>query len=171
MSACYLRLEDWRAAVDSATACLDCLDKTTPALQDNESKEKEAKAKPDESGSVVEICGEDEEAEQAELHRLRKADERNRDVLRIRAKALMRRARAKSELGGWGNLQGAEEDYKALAAMENLPPDDRRIVQRALRELPGRINTAREKETAEMMDKLKEVSLAPAIWYLQADLG
>lgn len=107
---------------------------------------------------MVELSGDDEDAEQAELDRLQKIDERKRDVLRIRAKALMRRARAKMELGGWGNLQGAEEDYRALASMDNLPVEDRKIVQRALRELPARINSAREKETAEMMGKLKEVS-------------
>lgn len=110
------------------------------------------------SAAVVEIGpGEDEEAE---LERLQKLDERKNDVLRIRAKALMRRARAKSQLGGWANLQGAEEDYKTLAAMETLPPEDRRIVQKALRELPERINGAREKEMADMMGKLKEVSVA-----------
>lgn len=108
---------------------------------------------------MVEISGDDEEAEQAELKRLQKNDERKRDVERIRAKALMRRAKAKSQQGGWGNLQGAEEDYKVLAAMEKLPPDDKHIVQKALRELPARINQAKEKETAEMMGKLKDVSL------------
>lgn len=160
ISACHLRLEDWKAAVDSATACLDSLDKATPPPPpETETKGKAAETKPDEHSSVVEISGDDEEAEKAELRRLQKTDERRRDVLRIRAKALMRRARAKTELGGWGNLQGAEEDYKALSAMDNLPPDDRKIVQKALRELPARINTAREKETAEMMGKLKEVSL------------
>ncbi|RMJ26493.1 Tetratricopeptide repeat protein 1 [Aspergillus sp. HF37] len=158
ISACHLRLEDWKAAVDSATACLDSLDKATPpSPPETETKGKAAETKPDEPASVVEISGGDEEAELAELRRLQKTDERRRDVLRIRAKALMRRARAKTELGGWGNLQGAEEDYKALAAMENLSPDDRKIVQKALRELPARINTAREKETAEMMGKLKEL--------------
>jgi hypothetical protein len=35
--------------------------------------------------------------------------QREADVERIRTKALMRRARARSELGGWANLQGAEE--------------------------------------------------------------
>lgn len=109
---------------------------------------------------MVEISGDDEEAEKEELERLQKDDERKRDVARIRAKALMRRAKARSQQSGWANLQGAEEDYKTLAAMDNLPPDDRRVVQKALRELPARINQAREKEMSEMMGKLKDVSAA-----------
>ena len=158
ISACYLKLEDWKAAVDAATACVDCLDRViSPSTQGDEEIGKGTESKSDDA--VVELSGDDEEAELAELERLRKIDEQKRDVQRIRAKALMRRARAKTELGGWGNLQGAEEDYNALASMDNLPVDDRKIVQKALRELPARINVAREKETAEMMGKLKEVSL------------
>lgn len=164
ISACHLKLEDWKAAVDSATACIECLDRVIPpptAEEDaNGSKRKTpAVDSRNEEAAVVEISGDDEEAEQAELKRLQKNDERKRDVERIRAKALMRRAKAKSQQGGWGNLQGAEEDYKVLAAMEKLPPDDKHIVQKALRELPARINQAKEKETAEMMGKLKDVSL------------
>lgn len=78
--------------------------------------------------------------------------------MRLRAKVLMRRAKAKTQIGGWGSLQGAAEDYQALAAIETLPADDKRVVQRALRELPERINQAREKEMGDMMGKLKDVS-------------
>lgn len=133
---------------------------TSTDVQNHETKGNSAESKNDGSNSVVEISGDDEEAEKAELQHLQQSDERKRSVLRIRAKALMRRARAKTELGGWGNLQGAEEDYKALAGMDNLPTDDRKVVQKALRELPARINAARERETAEMMGKLKDVSFA-----------
>lgn len=158
-----MKLEDWKAAVDSATTCIECLDRVIPPPSQEEdadgSKTKTPTANlPGEEVAVVEISGDDEEAEQAELKRLQKNDERKRDVERIRAKALMRRAKAKSQQGGWANLQGAEEDYRVLAAMDKLPPDDKRIVQRALRELPARINQAKEKETAEMMGKLKDVS-------------
>jgi len=159
ISACYLKLEDWKAAVDSATACLDCLDRVIPpsAQQDNDKSKGKESAEPQED-AVVEIAGDNEEAEKEELDRLRKIDEQKRDVARIRGKALMRRAKARSQQSNWANLQGAEEDYKTLAAMDNLPPDDRRVVQRALRELPARINQAREKEMSEMMGKLKDVS-------------
>jgi hypothetical protein len=155
MAACYLKLEDWKAAVDSATACIEGLDRVVPPPKE---ESKDTSDTPDSADAVVEISGDDEEAEQEELKRIQASDEKRRDVLRIRAKALMRRAKGKTELGGWGNLQGAEEDYKILAAMHNLPADDRRIVQRALRELPERIGKARENEMAEMMGKLKDVS-------------
>jgi len=110
------------------------------------------------TGAVVELSGDNEESQQEELDRLKQNDAQMEDIKRIRAKALMRRARARMELAGWANLQGAEEDYKELAAMDNLPPSDMKIVQKALRELPDKINKAREKEMAEMMSKLKEVS-------------
>ncbi|KAJ0426915.1 hypothetical protein BJY00DRAFT_306906 [Aspergillus carlsbadensis] len=155
MAACYLKLEDWKAAVDSASACIEGLDRVVPPPDEKENKD--TTEAPDSADAVVEISGDDEGAEQEELKRIQASDEKRRDVLRIRAKALMRRAKAKTELGGWGNLQGAEEDYKVLAAMENLPADDRRIVQRALRELPPRISKARESEMGEMMGKLKDL--------------
>lgn len=159
ISACYLKLEDWKAAVDSATACLHCLDRVIPpfAQQDTDKSKGKESAEPQED-AVVEISGDDEEAEKEELGRLRKIDEQKRDVARIRGKALMRRAKARSQQSNWANLQGAEEDYKTLAAMDNLPPDDKRVVLKALRELPARINQAREKEMSEMMGKLKDVS-------------
>jgi hypothetical protein len=34
---------------------------------------------------------------------------------------------AKTEIGGWGSLQGAAEDYQALAGIENLPADDKSL--------------------------------------------
>ncbi|KAL4736949.1 hypothetical protein BDV11DRAFT_217017 [Aspergillus similis] len=152
MAACYLKLGDWKAAVDSASACIEGLDRVVPPSHPEEDKEGAKEAEP-----VVEISGDDGVDEQAALQKIKENDERKRDVARIRAKALMRRARAKSELGGWANLQGAEEDYKLLAGMENLPPGDRKIVQKALRELPARINKAKEVEMGEMMGKLKEL--------------
>ncbi len=69
----------------------------------------------------------------------------------------MRRAAAKSSLGGWANLQGSEEDYRTLSQTSSLPPQDKKIVQRALAELPPRINRAKEAEMGEMMGKLKEL--------------
>ncbi|KAL2809416.1 hypothetical protein BJX63DRAFT_358161 [Aspergillus granulosus] len=156
MAACYLKLEDWKAAVDSASACIQGLDRVVPPPEE-ESKRGGSEKPGDSADAVVEISGDDEETEQEALKKIQASDERKRDVLRIRGKALMRRARAKTELGGWGNLQGAEEDYKALAAMDNLPPNDRKVVQRALRELPERISKARENEMAEMMGKLKDL--------------
>lgn len=151
IAACHLKLEDWKAAIESATAALDALDRLLPKKK-KENKEDEA----GKDGGVVEIEGEGAEAEE-ELKKLEMSDQRRDDILRIRSKALMRRAKAKSEQGGWGNLQGAEDDYKALAQLPTLPPQDMKIVQAALRSLPPRINTAKEKEMGDMMGKLKEL--------------
>ena len=150
IAACHLKLEDWKAAVDSATAALDALDRLLP-----QKKETKGDGAAKDEG-VVEIEGEGAEAEE-ELKKLEMSDQRRDDILRIRSKALMRRAKAKSEQGGWGNLQGAEDDYKVLAQLPTLPPQDMKIVQTALRSLPPRINAAKEKEMGDMMGKLKEL--------------
>ena len=102
ISACHLKLEDWKAAIESATAALDALDRLTPKKLRSEQQDG------DTEHGVVEIEAEGPEAEE-ELAELETSDQRREDIRRIRAKALMRRARAKSEQGGWGNLQGAEE--------------------------------------------------------------
>lgn len=149
VAACHLKLEDWKAAVESATSALDALARLLP-------QEKSKATTADEIGDVVEIEGEGEDAE-AQLKQLEVSDQRKDDIQRIRAKALMRRAKAKSELGGWANLQNAEEDYKALSILPNLPPQDKKIVQQALGTLPQRINTAKDKEVGDMMGKLKEL--------------
>lgn len=162
IAACYLKLEDWKAAVDAATASIESLERFLPSPKPDTDAEKGGDKKQTQqadTGAVVELSGEDEEAEK-QLETLKRNDEQRENVKRIRAKALMRRARAKTELGGWANLQGAEEDYKELIGMDNLPPQDKRVVQKALRELPDRVNKAREKEVGEMMGKLKEVSLS-----------
>ena len=104
----------------------------------------------------MEIEGEGAAAEE-ELKKLEMGDQRRDDILRIRSKALMRRAKAKSEQGGWANLQNAEDDYKALSQLPTLPPQDQKIVQAALRSLPPRIDAAKEKEMGDMMGKLKEL--------------
>lgn len=170
IAACHLKLEDWKAAVDAATACVDCLERVIPSSVQEAADAPQTKGEGDSKNhtdGVVEISGDDEEAEQEELKRIQKYDERRNDVARIRAKALMRRAKAKSQQGGWANLQGAEEDYKELASMITLPPDDKRIVQKALRELPAKINQAKDKEMADMMGKLKDVS-STAIFLFRA---
>lgn len=105
IAACHLKLEDWKSAVDSATAAIESLERLSPERKAEKKGDAEGNGGDDE---VVELEGDGEEAEK-ELASLRLSDQRKDDILRIRAKALMRRAKAKSELGGWGNLQGAEE--------------------------------------------------------------
>lgn len=105
IAACHLKLEDWKSAVEVASKALDGLDKL-------QGKGKEA-------GAVVngEEKQEDEEEADEEIvsEGATKAEDvsvkgkREADIERIRAKALMRRAKGRSEMGGWSSLQGAEE--------------------------------------------------------------
>ncbi|KAJ9143100.1 Tetratricopeptide repeat protein 1 [Pleurostoma richardsiae] len=160
ISACYLKLEEWKDAIKSATAAIDCLDRLD--IQETEREKEEAAAKLEEEAVEDEIVSAGAQTAGPPLPKEEDASEaarrkRREDILRIRAKALMRRARARSEAGGWSTLAGAEEDYKALAGMTNLSPADRKIVQAQLRSLPARTKAAQEKETAEMWGKLKEL--------------
>ncbi|KAK3389840.1 hypothetical protein B0H63DRAFT_104770 [Podospora didyma] len=157
IAACHLNLGDWKSAIAQATTALDCLDRA-----EREEKEKE---KAEEEDEVVEAeiispmaakAGPPlpkEKDEQAEAARRKRYE----DIERIRAKALLRRARGRSELNGWSNLEGAIEDYKKLAGITSLGPADKKLVQTKLRELPPRAKNAQEKETAEMWGKLKEM--------------
>lgn len=175
ISACHLKLQEWKDAITSATAALDKLDKVErELLAADEAAEAEAKAKKQQeeqdeedveeeivssgaanAGPALSPGGGEEEEEDPAVTARRK---RKADVARIRYKALMRRARARSEAGGWSNLAGAEEDYKRLSKMDNVTPGDRKIVAAQLRTLPARTKEAQERETAEMWGKLKEVS-------------
>ncbi|CAG8087689.1 unnamed protein product [Penicillium salamii] len=165
VAACHLKLEAWKSAVDSATVSIERLEKiipSTPLNKSNDTKGSEAtKQDKKDSDDVVEISGDDEDAELEHLKRLEEQDELRNKVLRLRAKVLMRRAKAKVQIGGWGSLQGAAEDYQGLVAIETVSADDKRIAQRELRELPARISEAREKEMGDMMGKLKDVSISP----------
>ena len=99
VAACHLKLADWKAAIESATQSLEALDRLEPKDRDE--------LKEGASDEPVEI--EDDQEEEQTLAKLQVNDQRREDVQRIRMKSLMRRARAKSEQGGWGNLQGAED--------------------------------------------------------------
>ena len=171
ISACHLQLEDWKAAIESATDAIEALDRLEPIIRPTEKK-----VDGEEDGGIVEIEGDEEEAEKA-LAELKLSDERKESIRRIRAKSLLRRAKAKVELGGWGNLAGAEEgqgslllhswtkvaedptDYKELSKMSNLPPRDQKTVQKALSSLPSQVNAAKDLEMGEMIGKLKEVRI------------
>ena len=107
IAACHLKLEDWKSAIETATVALDALDRLFP-------KEAEKGDKKEDEGAVVELEGDDEDAEK-ELARLQISDQRRNDIQRIRSKALMRRAKARTEEAGWGNLQGAEEGIAVIA--------------------------------------------------------
>ncbi|CAJ2512335.1 Uu.00g053500.m01.CDS01 [Anthostomella pinea] len=166
IAACHLKLEQYKEAIKTATESLDGLSR----LEKAESKEQETGNEKVKGPDAAEE-GEDEAEEEiissgaqnsapavkeetaAETARRKRQD----DIRRIRAKALMRRARARSELGGWSNLSGAEEDYKILSATDNLSGPDERLVRAQLRALPPRVKAAQETEMSEMWGKLKDL--------------
>lgn len=99
VAACYLKLADWKAAIESATQSLEALDRLELAIHDQHT----------DSGNDEPVEIEEDEEEAQTLARLQADDRRREDVQRIRMKALMRRAKARNEQGGWAHLQGAEE--------------------------------------------------------------
>lgn len=164
IAACHLKLEAWKEAVDNATAALDGLDR----LEAQEKVKEAARAEEPRAAEADDADNAEEEIISAGASKAGpplptvnddEAARRNRqdDIARIRAKALMRRARARAEQDGWSNLEAAVDDYKRLASMANLAAADRRIVQAQLRALPPRAKAAQEKETAEMWGKLKDL--------------
>lgn len=110
ISACHLKLEDWKEAVKAASAALDGLDRLREKGEDGKLGVGEVKE------------GGEEEIEEVISEGAAKAEDtsdkgkREADVERIRAKALMRRARARSEIGGWATLQGAEDGEGFLSS-------------------------------------------------------
>ncbi|KAJ8128745.1 hypothetical protein O1611_g4889 [Lasiodiplodia mahajangana] len=163
IAACHLKLEQYKEAIKSATESLDSLSRSEKAAleaAEKPSEESDKDAEEDEPEEEIVSVGAQKSApaiaEETDVQQT--ARRRHDNILRIRAKALMRRARAKSELGGWSNLSGAEEDYKALSTMTNLTSADEKIVRAQLRTLPPRVKAAQEKEMSEMWGKLKDVS-------------
>ncbi|RGP80174.1 hypothetical protein FLONG3_1708 [Fusarium longipes] len=162
IAACHIQLEDWKEAIKSASDSLKALEKleqSDPRLRHDEEKDDGEKIKKDVDDVEEEIISSgasraapapepvDDEVKKLESN-----------IQRIRSKALMRRARGRTEAGGWHNLAGAEEDCKALAAKpESLTPADLRVVRKQLRELPPRVKAAQEKEMGEMWGKLKDL--------------
>lgn len=103
IAACHLKLEDWKEAVKAASAALDGLDRLEG--KGAEKGEKETGGVKVEEEADEEIVSEGA----AKAEDTSEKGKRGADIERIRGKALMRRARARSELGGWSALQGAEE--------------------------------------------------------------
>ncbi|KAI8631921.1 hypothetical protein F5Y19DRAFT_380412 [Xylariaceae sp. FL1651] len=162
IAACHLKLEQYKEAVKSATEALDGLNRLEKAdAKSAQEQGEEVRNAPDEDEVEEEIISSGAQKSAPAIKQESEAEEaarkRQEDILRIRAKALMRRARARTELGGWSNLSGAEEDYKILSTMRNLTDADGRVVRAQLRTLPPRVKAAQEKEMGEMWGKLKEL--------------
>jgi tetratricopeptide (TPR) repeat protein len=142
IAACHLKQDKWKEAAKTASEAIKGLDRV----------------KLESTDKVVEIEDDQENSDTA-AERTYRAE----DVQRLRAKALMRRARASLELGGWNDLTRAQEDYMLLSKMTALPVGDKRLVEKELRLLPPKIEAAKTTETAEMMGKLKDVGLGKLI--------
>ena len=135
--------------------------KPKPNLDSTQNEDGKPQHQQQQENTVVELPPTDSEADTARaLAALELSDHNRTRTTKLRTKAILRRARAKSSLNGWANLQAAEDDYKTLAApplKDLLSAADRRVVREALAKLPARIAQCREREMGEMMGKLKEV--------------
>jgi hypothetical protein len=110
VAACHLKLEQWKETVKAASDSVDDLDRLDPT----KTKEKEGGTKGEDGKMIVEA--QEEEADEeivsagaAKAENTSEVAKRKTDIERIRSKALLRRARARSEMGGWSALGGAEE--------------------------------------------------------------
>lgn len=158
VAACHLKLQEWKEAVESAEKGITNLEnlEPLPTLPKPKDTRKEGKDAVEEAnGDGIEEVSEEVEERIANLQKSgRTLDE----VRKLQIKLLMRRAKAKAELGTWANLQGADEDYRTLLSpiMQGfLSPTDLRSVKEASKVLIPRLNEAKEREMGEMMDKLK----------------
>ncbi|KAH7085843.1 hypothetical protein BKA63DRAFT_500580 [Paraphoma chrysanthemicola] len=153
IAACHLKLEEWKQAVESATKALDALDSLDPPPV-------KEKADPREENAVTGggIVGEIDDSTEVLLDALTRTGRTINDVHKLRTKVLLRRAKARHEVGGWASLQGSLEDYQALSKPPNqLSSLDQKAVQAALRRLPGQLDEAKNTEMADMMGKLKQL--------------
>lgn len=166
-----MKIEQWKEAIKAASDAIDGLAKLesesspkdpstdnkedTPNNQDtnaaNEDDDVEEEIVSSGAARSAPAAAPEPTPEQVAL------ENRKADILRIRTKALLRRARARSEAGGWSNLAGAEEDYRALSQMPGLTPADQRTVRTQLKALPPRTKAAQEAEMSEMWGKLKSL--------------
>lgn len=123
VAACHLKLEEWKEAAKASSEALDGLEKLSKDEEkENEGnveekvKEKEVKEEEEADEEII-----SEGATKSENTRGKDLDDakesRAKDIERIRAKALMRRARARSEQDGWSTLAGAVEGIFSI----NIP--------------------------------------------------
>ncbi|KAL1303515.1 hypothetical protein AAFC00_006890 [Neodothiora populina] len=154
IAACHIKLQEWKEAIDSASKSIDALERIDPlpkpAPKQQDPRSATATQQPS-SHAVEEV--DDKTAEKIEA--LAKSGKSREDVQKIRVKAFLRRARARSETGGWASLQGAYEDYSYLQTVPNLSPLDRKTVRTSIQEISPKLDDAKQKEMAEMMSKLK----------------
>jgi tetratricopeptide (TPR) repeat protein len=153
IAACHLKLEEWKQAVESATKALEALDRLDPPPI----KEKDERAERNDGGGGG-IVGKVDDTAEVLLDALTRTNHTINDVHKLRTKVLLRRAKARHEVGGWASLQGSLEDYQALAKPPNqLSSLDMKAVIAALKKLPPELEEAKNTEMADMMGKLKQL--------------
>jgi len=153
IAACHLKLSEWKQAVESATQALEALDRIDPPAQ-KEPGEDGAEKDATGGGAIAEI----DDTTELYLDALTRTHHTINDVHKLRTKALLRRAKARHEVGGWASLQGSLEDYQALSKPPHqLSSLDQKAVQAALRKLPAELDEAKNTEMADMMGKLKQL--------------
>jgi tetratricopeptide (TPR) repeat protein len=122
IAACHIQLQDWKEAAKAASdsiKALETLEQNDPRLNPDGKKGNEEQAKKEDEDVEEEIISNGAtRAAPAPAKVDEEVETLKANIQRIRCKALMRRARGRSEAGGWHNLAGAEEDCKALAAKE-----------------------------------------------------
>lgn len=164
IAACHIKLEEWKKATTSATAALDALtalEAEDPALAGNESKTSKSRDddNTDEEEAEEEIVSVGAEKSGPAVPRDGSSDTIKADILRIRTKSLLRRARAFSKQDAWSSLSSAESDYQALSKLppHALTPADARTVRTQLQILPPKVKAAQEREVGEMWGKMKDL--------------
>lgn len=156
IAACHIKLQDWKEAAESAEKGVNNLEnlEPLPPLPKPQDAKKEGQPEQGKDNGIEEV---DDDVEER-IANLQKSGRTLDEVRKLQIKLLLRRAKAKTELGGWANLQAADEDYKVLLSptiQSCLSPTDLRFVKEAVRALAPKLNEAKEKEMGEMMDKLK----------------
>lgn len=159
IAACHLKLSEWKETVESAEKGVECLERLEPLPRPKKAPKTEdgtvLASENDKDENGVEEVDEDLETR---IENLQKSGHTLDEVRKLQIKLLMRRAKARTELGGWSALQGADEDFKVLlmpGMQGSLSPADKRTVTTSMQRLAPRLNEARDKEMAEMMGKLK----------------
>ncbi|KAK3712778.1 hypothetical protein LTR37_008868 [Vermiconidia calcicola] len=154
VAACYLKLREWKEAVESAGKGVECLERVEPLPSPRKVKD----AKDGEGGDGEDVVEEVNEEVEKRIERLQQSGHTIDEVRKLQIKLLLRRSKARTELSSWADLQAADEDHRTLLHPSITPfltSMDRRQVEDSARALAPRLNAAKEREMAEMMGKLK----------------
>ncbi len=136
IAACHVKLEDWKSAISAADASLEALTRLEEAKQKRKPDEAETETKKRGNGVSKSSRAEEEEGEEevedivspgasriGPITISKNGDDRSKreqDITRIRTKALLRRAKARSEIGGWSALAGAEEGKSSIPSEPHI---------------------------------------------------